>query len=60
MPRAIRWRARFFKRLSTLLTAWLGNIVDLLDPDVLVMGGGVAAMLRPFFDDIKNRLPSGA
>jgi glucokinase len=39
------------------LTPWLGNIVDLLDPDVLVMGGGVAAMLRPFFDDIKNGLP---
>jgi glucokinase len=41
-----------------LLTAWLGNIVDLLDPDVLVMGGGVAAMLKPFFDEIKNRLPA--
>jgi glucokinase len=40
-----------------LITAWLGNIVDLLDPDVLVMGGGVAAMLKPFFDEIKNRLP---
>ena len=40
-----------------LLTAWLGNIVDLLDPDVLVMGGGVAAMLQPFFDEIKERLP---
>ena len=41
-----------------LLTPWLGNIVDLLDPDILVMGGGVAAMLRPFFDEIKNRLPA--
>jgi glucokinase len=41
-----------------LLTAWLGNVVDMLDPDVLVMGGGVAAMLKPFFDDIRNRLPS--
>ncbi len=40
------------------LTPWLGNIVDLLDPDVLVMGGGVAAMLQPFFDEIKNRLPA--
>jgi glucokinase len=40
------------------LTPWLGNIVDLLDPDVIVMGGGVAAMLRPFFEEIKNRLPS--
>jgi glucokinase len=41
-----------------VLTPWLGNIVDLLDPDILVMGGGVAAMLQPFFDEIKNRLPS--
>jgi glucokinase len=41
-----------------VLTPWLGNIVDLLDPDVLVMGGGVAAMLQPFFDEIKNRLPA--
>jgi glucokinase len=40
-----------------VLTPWLGNIVDLLDPDVLVMGGGVATMLKPFFEDIKNRLP---
>jgi glucokinase len=41
-----------------LLAIWLGNIVDLLDPDVIVMGGGVAAMLKPFFDQLKNRLPS--
>ena len=41
-----------------VLTPWFGNIVDLLDPDVLVMGGGVAAMLKPFFEDIKRRLPS--
>lgn len=40
-----------------LLAPWLGNIVDLIDPDVIVMGGGVAAMLRPFFDDLKSRLP---
>src|SRR5580658_8980483 len=41
-----------------VLVPWLGNIVDLLDPDVLVMGGGVAAMLQPFFAEIKNRLPA--
>lgn len=40
-----------------LLTAWLGNIVDLLDPDVIVVGGGVAAMLQPFFEEIKRQLP---
>jgi glucokinase len=41
-----------------VFTPWIGNIIDLLDPDVLVMGGGVAAMLKPFFDEIKNRLPA--
>jgi len=43
---------------AELLTIWLGNMIDLLDPDVIVMGGGVAAMMSPFFSDIKNRLPA--
>jgi glucokinase len=43
---------------AELLTVWLGNIVDLFDPDVLVVGGGVAAMLNPFFAEIKRQLPS--
>jgi glucokinase len=41
-----------------VLVPWLGNIVDLLDPDVIVLGGGVAAMLKPFFAEIKRRLPA--
>lgn len=40
-----------------LLTIWLGNTVDLLDPDIIVIGGGVAAMLRTFFNQIKEGLP---
>jgi len=40
-----------------LLTPWLGSIVDLLDPDVIVIGGGVAAMLKPFFEHIQQALP---
>ncbi|HEY6338660.1 MAG TPA: ROK family protein [Candidatus Sulfotelmatobacter sp.] len=43
---------------AELLTIWLGTIVDLFDPDVLVVGGGVAAMLNPFFGGIKKLLPS--
>jgi predicted NBD/HSP70 family sugar kinase len=39
------------------LVPLLGNIVDLLDPDILVMGGGVSAMLEPFFGEMKDRLP---
>jgi glucokinase len=41
-----------------VLSLWLGNTVDLLEPDVIILGGGVAAMLSPFFDEIRNRLPS--
>jgi glucokinase len=39
-----------------LLSLWLSNIVDLLEPDVIIIGGGVAAMLNPFFGDIANGL----
>ncbi|MGA3089754.1 MAG: ROK family protein [Terriglobales bacterium] len=39
-----------------LLSLWLSNIVDLLEPDAIIIGGGVAAMLHPFFDDISKGL----
>ncbi|HEY6766813.1 MAG TPA: ROK family protein [Candidatus Sulfotelmatobacter sp.] len=42
---------------SHLLAIWLGNIIDVLDPDVIVMGGGVAAMLKPFYAEIKQTIP---
>ena len=38
------------------LTVWLGNIVDLLEPDVMIVGGGVAATLRPLFAEISDGL----
>jgi len=41
-----------------LVTIWLGNIVDLLEPDVIIFGGGVAAMLNPFFGEIREGLPA--
>ena len=33
-------------------------MAEQMKPDVVVMGGGVAAMLKPFFDEIKERLPA--
>jgi glucokinase len=41
-----------------LLAVWLGNVIDFLDPDVIVIGGGVSGVLRPYFDDIKKRIPT--
>ena len=40
----------------TLLSLWLSNIVDLLEPDVVIIGGGVTAMLDPFFGDLASRM----
>lgn len=43
---------------ALFLTVWLGNIVDLIEPDVMIVGGGVASMLQPFFGEIRDHLPS--
>jgi glucokinase len=43
---------------AMFLTVWLGTIVDLLEPDVMIVGGGVAALLQPFFGEIRERLPN--
>jgi predicted NBD/HSP70 family sugar kinase len=32
--------------------------VDLLEPDAIIIGGGVASMLSPLFDTIRQRLPN--
>jgi glucokinase len=43
---------------AMFLTVWLGNIVDLLEPDVMIVGGGAASILQPFLGEIRDRLPS--
>ncbi|MBI4064341.1 MAG: ROK family protein [Elusimicrobia bacterium] len=39
------------------LGLWLGNMVNLFDPDVIVLGGGVTSFGKHFFDVIKQTLP---
>lgn len=41
-----------------LLAVWLGNMVDLLEPDVMIIGGGVASILKPFLEEIRERIPA--
>jgi glucokinase len=43
-----------------LLAIWLGNVIDLLDPDVIVFGGGVAELASHGFDRIRATLPRWA
>jgi glucokinase len=46
------------QQTAMFLTVWLGNIVDLLEPDVIIVGGGAAPMLQPFFEEIHDQLPN--
>jgi len=42
---------------GTLLGIWLGSIVSLLDPDIVIVGGGVSRAGEPLFDAIRRELP---
>jgi glucokinase len=42
---------------AEMVALWLSNMIDLLDPHVIVIGGGAAALLQPFFDEIRQRIP---
>lgn len=39
------------------LGVWLGNIVNLLDPAIIVLGGGVSNWGAPLFKALKNLMP---
>ena len=42
---------------AAMLALWLSNMIDLLDPEVIVIGGGAAALYQPFLDQIRHRIP---
>jgi glucokinase len=42
---------------ADMVALWLGNMIDLLDPHVIVIGGGAAALLQPFFERMRQRIP---
>jgi glucokinase len=42
---------------ADLLTVWVGNMIDLLEPDVIIFGGGVAHLMSDFFPRMQLELP---
>jgi len=42
---------------AEIVALWLGNMIDLLDPDIIVIGGGAAALFSPFFDHLRQLIP---
>jgi glucokinase len=43
--------------LAVKLGAWLGSVVSLLDPDVIVIGGGVSKIGEPLLERLRRELP---
>ncbi|HYG98495.1 MAG TPA: ROK family protein [Terriglobales bacterium] len=58
------WRAgdplatELLEGTARLLSIWLGNVVDLLEPDVIVVGGGMSEVFSEFFPQMLAELPS--
>jgi glucokinase len=46
-----------FDEVTTMLGAWLGGVVSLLDPDVIVIGGGMTKIGEPLFDALRQKMP---
>jgi glucokinase len=42
---------------ADVLAVWFGNSIDLLDPQVIVVGGGLGELMSNFFDEIRKQLP---
>lgn len=40
-----------------MVAAWMGGIVSLLDPDIIVIGGGVARIGEPLFSRLRELVP---
>jgi glucokinase len=47
--------AQVLDEVADALTVWFGNLIDMLEPDVFVIGGGVGINLATFFERIRER-----
>ena len=43
--------------LATMAGAWLGGVVSLLDPDIIVIGGGLSRIGDPLFTRLRRMVP---
>jgi len=48
--------ANVLRETADFLAIWAGNVIDLLEPDVFIFGGGVAQLMSGFFGRIREQL----
>lgn len=49
--------AQILEETADFLAIWAGNIIDLLEPDVFIFGGGLSHLMSGFFPRIRAQLP---
>jgi glucokinase len=50
--------ASILQQTADLLAIWLGNIVDMFEPDVIIFGGGMGELMSEWFGRIREQLPA--
>ncbi len=48
--------AEVLQETADLLAIWAGNVIDLIEPDVFILGGGLAQLMSGFFGRIREKL----
>lgn len=48
------------REAADYLSIWLGDIIDLLEPEVVVIGGGLGELMGSFFNYIRGRLETAS
>ncbi len=50
--------AQLLAENADYLAIWLGNVIDLLEPNVMVIGGGMSGVIESWFEHIRGQLPA--
>jgi glucokinase len=50
--------AALLEETADYLAIWLGNVIDMIEPDVIIFGGGMGELMAGWFDRIREQLPS--
>ncbi|MGH9747143.1 MAG: ROK family protein [Candidatus Acidiferrales bacterium] len=50
--------AAVLEETADLLAVWLGNMIDLLEPEVIIFGGGMSELIAGWFGRIRKQLPA--
>jgi glucokinase len=49
---------RVLDESATMVAAWMGSMISLLDPDIIVVGGGISRIGEPLFARLRREVPA--